>query len=211
MATGIISKEYGYINRRSIRLKGFDYRTPNAYFVTMCVNNRKCIFGDIVNNEICLNQAGYMVIKWYFELQNKFPGIECDEYVVMPNHFHCIIAIEQTEGRTEGQTHRSAPIRVGANLRVRPENVNVRPGNENICPDIPGIVQWFKTMTTNEYIRNVKQYNWKAFNKKLWQRNYYEHIIRNERALNNIRQYITDNPAKWAEDKNNPGNAKAMP
>jgi len=76
----------------------------------------------------------------------------------------------------------------------------------NSTRDIPQIVQWFKTMMTNEYIRNVKQNNWKPFDKKIWQRNYYDRIIRNEKELNKIRKYIFENPLKWELDKNNPEN-----
>lgn len=119
--------------------------------------------------------------------------------VVMPNHFHCIIEIEET---------------VGADLSVCPidiEQDNVddtnyanEEGRKRRCAPttaIPLIIQWFKTMTTNEYIRGVKNLGWKPFNGKLWQRNYYEHIIRDERANENISNYIINNPAKWEEDK----------
>ena len=76
----------------------------------------------------------------------------------------------------------------------------------NSAHGVPQIIQWFKTMTTNEYIRNVKQSNWKPFDKKLWQRNYYDRIIRNEKELDKIRKYVFENPLKWKLDKNNPEN-----
>jgi REP element-mobilizing transposase RayT len=68
------------------------------------------------------------------------------------------------------------------------------------------IIDWFKTMTTNEYMRNVRQKNWPSFNGKLWQRNYYEHVIRNEEEMNRIREYIINNPARWDDDEDNPVN-----
>jgi len=157
--------------RRSIRLQGYDYSQVGAYFVTVCVQNRKCLLGDILKDEMRLNDAGRMVERWWVELGNKFPSFELDEYVVMPNHFHGIIII------------------VGADLCVRP---------------IPEIVQWFKTMTTNEYIRSVKSLGWIPFNARLWQRNYYERVIRNEEEMCRIRQYIADNPAQWTHDRENP-------
>jgi REP element-mobilizing transposase RayT len=157
--------------RRSIRLQGYDYSQVGAYFVTVCVQNRKCPLGDILKDEMRLNDAGRMVERWWVELGNKFPSFELDEYVVMPNHFHGIIII------------------VGADLCVRP---------------IPEIVQWFKTMTTNEYIRSVKSLGWIPFNARLWQRNYYERVIRNEEEMCRIRQYIADNPAQWTHDRENP-------
>ena len=116
--------------------------------------------------------------KWYFELPNKFPDIQCDQYIIMPNHIHFIIII------------------VGADLRVCPDDIG-----EHIGSPLHKIIQWFKTMTTNEYIRNVKNNRWEPFDGKLWQRNYYEHIIRNEQELNKIREYIINNPLKWELDK----------
>ncbi len=107
----------------------------------------------------------------------------------MPNHIHGIIQITQI---------------VGADLRVCPNNNQ----GEHIGSPLHKMVQWFKTMTTNEYIRNVKNNNWPPFNSKLWQRNYYEHIIRNERELNKIREYIIHNPLKWELDFENPNRKK---
>jgi REP element-mobilizing transposase RayT len=105
----------------------------------------------------------------------------------MPNHIHGIIFI------------------VGADLRVCPDknNDDIKKG-EHIGSPLHHIIQWFKTMTTNKYIACVNQYDWLRFNGKLWQRNYYEHIIRNETELNNIREYIRYNPLKWDEDEENP-------
>jgi len=140
-----------------------------------------------------LNDAGQMIKKWYRELENKFLDIKTQEMVVMPNHFHCII---ENIGNN-----------VGADLRVCP-NKNISGEENNISGEHTGsplqrVVQWFKTMTTNEYIRGVKNKNWKPFDGKLWQRNYWEHIIRNENEYNCISQYIIDNPSKWENDKLN--------
>ena len=203
--------------RKSIRLKGYDYSQAGLYFITICCQNRDCLFGKIENGEMILNDAGKMIEKWYYELMNKFTDIKCDEMIVMPNHFHCIVENVGTN--------------VGADLRVCPDiNVgNVCPDINvgNVCPDINddnilgvpnsifaepllgehvgsplhSVVQWFKTMTTNEYIRGVKNLGWKPFNGKIWQRNYYEHIIRNEQSYQTISNYIIKNPAKWLEDK----------
>jgi len=178
-------------HRRSIRLKGYDYSQDGAYFVTICTHNRECLFGKIVNGAMVLNDAGKMVEKWWYELNTKFLNIEPYAHIIMPNHFHGIIII------------------VGADLRVCPDinnNDNYRGEHigqgEHIGSPLHKIVQWFKTMTTNDYIKNVRTYNWKPFNKKLWQRNYYEHIIRNEIELNKIREYILNNPLNWETDEN---------
>ncbi|GBD25830.1 hypothetical protein HRbin30_01155 [bacterium HR30] len=219
-------------HRRSIRLKDYDYSQPGAYFITIVTQDRVCLFGDVVDTEMRLNDAGRMVQKWWGELNHKFPNVQTDEYVVMPNHFHGIVLIM------------SNPVgAVGADPRVCPDNSGAHMGTTGahavgadpcVCPDpddpmrahmgtrgahagaggahmgahigapLPGIVRWFKTMTTNEYIRGVKQSGWPPFNGRLWQRNYYEHIIRNDESLNRIRQYIADNPRRWAFDRENP-------
>lgn len=154
-------------HRRSIRLKGYDYSLPGAYFITLCTQNRENFFGYIEEGILHLNDAGMMIQKWNEEVSHKFANVTCDEMVVMPNHFHCIWQITTQE-----------------------EKVN-----------IPTVVQWFKTMTTNEYIHGVKELGWQPFDKRLWLRNYYERIIRDERAYENIRNYIRTNPERWETDR----------
>jgi len=171
-------------HRRSIRLTDYDYSQSGGYFVTVVTQGRACLFGEIVNETIKLNEAGHMVERWWFELKHKFPTVETDEFVVMPNHFHGIVVIA-----------------VGADLRVGPHAA--RPGTHVGVP-LPSVVQWFKTMTTNEYICGIKTLRWVPFHGRLWQRNYYEHIIRNEESLPRVRQYITDNPVRWPYDRENP-------
>ena len=218
-------------HRRSIRLKGYDYSQPGAYFVTIVTQRRECQFGAIVDGEMQLNDAGRMVARWWAELGNKYPRVIPDVCVVMPNHFHGMVII--TDGRgahaddrgahaddrgayadkrgahtDKRGAHVGAPLQptgmgddVGTDLRVCP-NAGAHAG-----APLPEIVQWFKTMTTNEYIRGVKTLGWTPFPGKLWQRNYYEHIIRNNASLNRIRQYIIDNPARWDDDDENPAKA----
>jgi len=168
--------------RKSIRLNGFDYSQEGLYFVTICTNNQVCFLGEVLNDEMVLTDAGRLVEKWWLKLPDKFPNIELDYYVVMPNHFHGIISI------------------VGADPCVCPDNLT----GEHAGSPLQSIMQWFKTMSTNEYIRGVKQLGWMPFNRKFWQRSYYEHIIRNEKELNRIREYIQNNPLKWELDRENP-------
>lgn len=172
-------------NRRSIRLKDYDYSQPGAYFLTICTQNKLSLFGHIIDSEMRLNDAGRMVARWWGKLNCKFPNIQTDTFIIMPNHIHGIIII------------RSEPV--GADLCVCPNNKGAHMG-----APLQKIVQWFKTMTTNEYIAHVKNDSWAPFPGRLWQRNYYEHIIRNQESLNRIRQYITENPARWAVDRENP-------
>jgi REP element-mobilizing transposase RayT len=176
--------------RRSIRLRGYDYSRSGAYFVSICTKDRTCLFGDIDNQQMALNDAGRMVEKWYVQLENKFEDIRCDEYIIMPNHFHAII---QNTGP------------VGADLCVCPyDSRHGRTSGEHTGSPLQRVIQWFKTMTTNEYIRGVKQYRRVPFPGRLWQRNYYEHIVRNENEMSRIRKYIRNNPAQWDTDKDNP-------
>lgn len=161
-------------HRRSIRLKGYDYSQSGLYFITICIQNRECLLGKIENDAIKLNSAGEMVKRIWQELPQRFPSIQMDEFVVMPNHLHGIISIS-----SEFLENQSS-VRLG---------------------DIVGA---FKSISTHQYIQGVKEYNWQRFQGKLWQRNYYENIIRDERSLKNIRQYIHDNPQKWKNDRENP-------
>ena len=194
-------------NRRSIRLHGYDYSQAGAYFVTICTQNRMCLFGGIIDGEMNLNDAGQMVVKWYQELENKFKDILCDEYIVMPNHFHGVVVnVVGADLRVcpgDGQSRRIAPTKPREHIGDEHDLDNHKTGAHTGAP-LRAVVQWFKTMTTNEYIRGVKRHGWLRFDGKLWQRNYYEHIVRNENELNRIRQYIMDNPAKWETDRNYP-------
>jgi putative transposase len=218
-------KNPNFYQRRSIRLKGYDYSKTGLYFITICTQNRECIFGEmrvigadlcvcpnqnISQKEMVLNNAGKMIGKWYAELENKYPDIRCHEMIVMPNHFHCII--EKTcecENDHQDYKHQYQDAHVGAPLRGRPNDKNDNqtkygPDNQKYHATISDIVDWFKTMTTNEYIHGVKNQGWKRFDGKLWQRNYWEHIIRVQDSYDRIAEYIEANPSKWDEDQLNP-------
>ena len=233
-------------HRKSIRLKGYDYRQAGLYFITICVQNRECLLGTIRRGEptcspnttsppnttpqpeMILNDAGKMVQKWYYELENKFADIRCHEMIIMPNHFHCII---ENVGQTVGADLRVCPDTNIADTNILGEHetnilgeqennilgeqeTNILGEQENyilgehenyilgehIGSPLHRVVQWFKTMTTNEYIRGVKTLGWKPFDGKLWQRNYWEHIIRNENSYHRIAQYILKNPQNWDND-----------
>jgi REP element-mobilizing transposase RayT len=173
-------------HRRSVRLKGYDYSQGGAYFVTMCTHSRECLFGDIIDGRMFLSDSGLMVEKWWCKLSGKFPHVAGDAYVIMPNHVHGVVII------------------VGADPCVCPDgNADPHQGAHAGAP-LPTVVQWFKTMTTNEYIRYASENLQGAPSTKLWQRNYYEHVIRNERSLRAIRDYIEANPSQWSSDPDNP-------
>ena len=202
-------------HRRSIRLKGYNYSQAGWYFVTICTQHHECLFGNIVQGEMNLNDAGRMVKKWYLELENKFSDVRCLEYVIMPNHFHAIIqniGIDRcvsTDRNKQGEyqkfgehqegEHIGSPLQVEYNHSIQNVGADLR-----VCPSpsshLSHVIQWFKTMSTN-YIKSVKTQGWKRFNGQLWQRNYYEHIIRDEIAHDQILEYIINNPLRWEIDK----------
>lgn len=222
-------------NRRSIRLKGFDYSKAALYFITMCVQDVELLFGEIENGEMILNDAGRMVQAEWKKLPQRFHNIRLHEFIVMPNHFHGILEIVGLDvedratvvgaalvvGLTDAATAvilpedtanpKKAPVKEEndepmdrATTRVAPTVVSTvamseAPKNKTVG-DIIGA---FKSITTVEYIHGVKNSNWEPFNGKLWQRDYYDHIIRDERAYLDISAYIINNPARWEEDKFN--------
>ncbi len=176
------------------------------------------MFGNIVNDQMRLNNAGFMVRTWWRKVGGKFPSVQTDGYIIMSNHFHGIVNIVgsarcgrdsklgQPRGKSGqqhdkfGQPHGFAPT-----LNNASGQHHSKLGQPHgVAPTLGDIVNWFKTMTTNQYIRGVKQNGWSAFGGKLWQRNYYEHIISNEEELNHIRQYIAENPLNWQTDEENP-------
>ena len=161
--------------RKTIRLQGYDYSVNGCYFITICTNNRAHIFGEIVGATLCGRPNGphEMIEAWLLELECKFPDIRLGPYVVMPNHVHFIL--EKTDEQTGD--HAGSPLR--------------------------DVVSWFKTMTTNDYIRHVKSGEYAPFKGRLWQRNYYEHVIRNDADYLQTAAYIENNPARWEEDREN--------
>jgi len=170
--------------RRSIRLKGHDYSQPGLYFPTICVQNRLCLFGKIINKKMILNDAGKMIQKEWLKIPERFPNIKLHAFIIMPNHFHAIIEI------TEQAFHSKKTTLINSEL-TQIENRPI------VLGDIVGA---FQSITAVEYIRGVKEFNWERFIKKLWQRDYFERIIRNEKMYNNISNYIITNPENWEKD-----------
>ena len=170
-------------HRRTIRLQEYDYSSDGLYFVTICVHEHRSLLGSIKDDTMHLNDAGKMVQEWFYRCEEHFPDIKCLEMVIMPNHFHCIWQI------------------VGADRCVCPQNDSKAILGEPACSPLYRVVQWFKTMTTNAYIKGIKQHGWKPFNTRFWQRNYYEHIIRNQQGYEEIAAYIIENPINWESDK----------
>jgi len=154
-----------YPKRQSVRLPGFDYAQAGAYFVTVCSYNKKCIFGHITDTHMHLNRLGALVVAAWKELPQMYTFISLDNWVLMPNHFHGIIWLNEKN-----------------------------PDQKSLSK----IISAFKSISTSRARKAFDQGG------SLWQRSFYEHIIRNQSDLLRIRQYIEDNAAQWAVDRENP-------
>ena len=220
-------------HRQSLRLKGYDYAQSGAYFVTICTQDRACLFGNVVDDVLQLNDAGRMIQAIWEAIPQFYPGVGIDEFVAMPNHIHGIITL----GGTAGQTRTSVRPQTGEQSRIPGQPRGVTPTDRGVrdgvgvgpraypcppaspCPpatqypaatDCPptlslaDVVHRFKSLSTKRYTDGVTQRGWTAFRGRLWQRNYFEHIIRNEIGLCRVREYIFNNPRQWAFDQENP-------
>jgi len=210
---------YPFKMEKQYRKRNWDYSKNGYYFVTICAEGHKNIFRNPTtipvgtdpcicssNSSICssnsskvlgdINIVGKMVTKWWLKIPEKFEGVSLDEYIIMPNHFHGIIVICKTGNNVtinnscgEEQIHGSVPT----------INHNIF-GNVGLLGQT---IQWFKIMSTNEYIKNVKESNWARFQKRLWQTRFHDRIIRSEKGFWATRKYIQDNPENWGKDKFN--------
>ena len=165
--------------RRHVRMRAFDYRSCYVYFVTVCTLNRECVFGTIANDAMSLSRRGMMVRDCWNDIPNHHAHVELDAFVVMPNHVHGILMFVADP--------------VGATPASRPSPAGPSSGS------LGAVVGSYKSAVT----RTINRLRPGA-GTKLWQPNYYEHIIRNDRAHDRIRDYIESNPARWARDAENP-------
>jgi len=168
--------------RRSLRLRDYDYSQPGAYFVTICTKDHLHQFGEIRGNDIKLNERGSIVEKIWKEIPEHFTNIKLDEFIVMPNHVHGILLLDDTPN-CRGTACR-APTVEGFGKPVK--------------GSLPTILRSFKSASTHQINRLDER---KGIS--IWQRNYYEHIIRNQESLKRIRRYIQENPTKWYIDPEN--------
>ena len=206
-------------HRRSIRLKEYDYGQPGAYFVTICIHRHVCLFGEVVEGQMHLNEYGRIVYQQWKSLPRHFPNVLLDAFVVMPNHMHGLIVItSRCENRYAGGVGDGTGKGEASATRATQVLEAKSKMDAAVVPDVSDAspLQVARPMGTHSgslgaIIQNFKSTATRKINRRrgtpgapLWQRGYYEHIIRNERALNCIRQYIVENPLRWNFDKNFP-------
>ena len=170
--------------RKSTRLQAYNYSTPGLYFITICVHNHSCLFGNIKDGEMRCNQLGKILEQQWKTTISSFPGIKSDEWVVMPNHFHGLIHLLEHSEKRLVQT-----------------NTNDHAITTRRKMLIPKVVGKFK-MQTSKLINQVLDRKGKT----LWMRGYWDRVVRNEAELHRIREYIVNNPLKWELDRLNPKN-----
>jgi putative transposase len=211
-------------NRKSIRIKGYDYSQNGAYFVTICTHNKQCLFGQVESGKMVLNKLGLLVEGVWRDISKHYESVLIDEFVVMPNHVHGVICLQDGWAQLGVINHAPTQVAHDANVGARLGVINHAPtqndanvGAQFIAPEINPAAQ-FIAPTTNltsptlgEVVRAFKARASQASktiravdSKILWQRNYYEHIVRGEPDLHAIREYINNNPKQWHLDRENP-------
>lgn len=191
-------KPEGTHRRRSIRLPQYDYSQPGAYFVTVVTEGRLHLFGEIVDGEMELNAAGSTMATIWKSLPERYPTFESGSFVVMPNHLHGILVIRDSVGAT----FMVAP-KTGIEERAGMNPAPTTPTDDPTRPVLGDVVGAFKSLTTRAYIDGVRQLSWKRFQRRLWQRNYYEHVIRDESDWKRMHLYVESNPVNWGSDEEN--------
>ena len=181
---GIKRKNPTNQQRRSLRMKGYDYSLEGAYFITLRTHQRLCLFGEVVNGEIVLNQYGSIAFQQWIRLGNRFKRADFSTFVIMPNHIHGIIFIVR-----------------GAGEEFRMDHVQISPLRPYIIPNVThgslgAIVRAYKASVTYR-INALHGFT----NPPVWQRNYYDHVIRNEKEYEKIWNYLETNPQNWIEDQ----------
>jgi putative transposase len=168
-------------NNRSIRLQGYDYSQDGLYFITICLQNRLHLFGDVVDGNMVFTDAGSIAIQCWMDIPKHFPNTILHQYIIMPNHVHGIIQI--LNNASDNITNK-----INQFQKIIPRSIGSIVRGFKI-----GVTKWFRNKFPNEFPRE----------RKIWQRNYYEHIIRNEKSFERISNYISNNPMNWKNDKYN--------
>lgn len=205
MSKGVFNKYTGYHHRRSIRLDNYDYSRPGRYFITNCIHDRKIqLFGEVIQGKMIENEIAGIVRRWWNDIPDHFTHIALDEFIIMPNHIHGIIIIRDSVGagssrplgfpgsclNTINNNYKYACVRMDGR-----DDTNII-GRDDRAPTLGMVMGYFKYQSTKQ-INAYRNDNIR----KIWHRNYYDHIIRNTKSLYMIRQYIRNNPAEWENEK----------
>ncbi len=184
----------------SHRLQNWDYSNDGFYFVTVCTKDKQYFFGKVENEKTALNETGKKAKKFWLEIPQHFDNVELDEFIIMPNHIHGIIGIKNcrnadlsrfndtVDDNTRNAINRVCTTKMGGVTKQH---------NPMLHENLATMIRWFKGRCSFEINKSQKQINFK------WQPRYYDHIIRNEKSLNKIQQYIYENPLKWSFDEEN--------
>ena len=165
--------------RRSVRLKEYDYSQPGAYFITILASDRSHIFGKIADDQVQLSEIGRIVKHEWLRVEKRFPHVQLGAWIIMPNHFHGIVNLIETE------------------TNIHPSNGRaLEHFGSPVSGSIPTIIRSFKSSVTQQYQLLTQNYS-----TKIWHRGYYDHVIRDEEDLENTHNYILNNPFKWIEDE----------
>ncbi len=177
-------------HRKSIRLKGYDYSQSGLYFVTICCQNMLCLFGKIENETMILNDSGKIANNCWLDIPNHFPNVILHNHIIMPNHVHGIIELTETTVGAKNISPTNTP-----NINTRAKHFSpLQSTPKGTSKTIGSIVRGFKIGVTKWIRQNTNIYD-------VWQRNYYEHIIRNDKSYETISEYIINNPINWRKDK----------
>ncbi len=178
-------------NRQSIRLKSYDYSKVGVYSFTICVENRRCLLGEIQNGEMILSPLGNLIENEWYDLQNRFQNISLDEFVIMPNHIHGIIIIKKAESNIESKG--------STNIQSAENEESIT--KEQKTTTLGEVIGSFKSLVYSKHLKASQLINPDIIVGKLWQRNYFERIIWNNEDLDIIRKYIRHNPENWENDE----------
>jgi putative transposase len=205
-------------NRQSHRLRGFNYKRCTPYFITICTQHRKPLFGYLANSEMHLNAAGRMVQRVWEEMPAFYARVITSTFQAMPDHIHGIVYLlnnddfqDYLDNRQHGIPDNSRPIDIDIRQRAsclaslnQSSGRNQRRGQpQGAAPtryfSLSDLMNRYKSLTTHQYMQGVKSNRWPRFDRRLWQRNYWDHIIRNDWTLNAIRNYIICNPQRSSD------------
>ncbi len=193
-------------HRRSIRLKGYDYTNEGLYFITICCHNRNCLFGTILNCEMVLNDAGKIAEQCWLEIPEHFTNAVLHEFVIMPNHVHGIVEfVGANHHSPENANHHSSENANHHSSEFGANNVsnNIRANNDSPLPRPHGTSKTIGSLVRGFKIGVTKWFRANTIVETVWQRNYWENIIRDDESYEKISNYIKNNPAKWKDDKFN--------